>query len=152
MTGFQQRRRLPPLNALRAFEAAARHQSFKDAAEELAVSQLKGIKLLYWAFILSLVLGVFKMAVYGPPFYSLELPVHLAIPSLNDALAHTRSGDPYQWYINCAVVLVNFIKSMLALSVWGHIIIATCRMAGFQALRNTRSPLRSKTIAEFWNR
>ncbi len=39
MTGFQQRRRLPPLNALRAFEAAARHQSFKDAAEELAVSQ-----------------------------------------------------------------------------------------------------------------
>lgn len=39
MTGFQQRRKLPPLNALRAFEAAARHQSFKDAAEELAVSQ-----------------------------------------------------------------------------------------------------------------
>lgn len=33
------RRRLPPLNALRAFEAAARHGSFKDAAEELSVSQ-----------------------------------------------------------------------------------------------------------------
>jgi LysR family transcriptional regulator, glycine cleavage system transcriptional activator len=39
VSGFQQRRKLPPLNALRAFEAAARHQSFKDAAEELAVSQ-----------------------------------------------------------------------------------------------------------------
>ncbi|AQA18165.1 LysR family transcriptional regulator [Halioglobus japonicus] len=39
MSGFQQRRKLPPLNALRAFEAAARHQSFKEAAEELAVSQ-----------------------------------------------------------------------------------------------------------------
>tara|TARA_R110002110_G_scaffold205066_7_gene417138 strand:- start:279341 stop:280276 length:936 start_codon:yes stop_codon:yes gene_type:complete len=39
VTGFQQRRKLPPLNALRAFEVAARHQSFKDAAEELAVSQ-----------------------------------------------------------------------------------------------------------------
>ena len=33
------RRRFPPLNALRAFEAAARHLSFKDAAEELSVSQ-----------------------------------------------------------------------------------------------------------------
>jgi LysR family glycine cleavage system transcriptional activator len=33
------RRRLPPLNALRAFEAAARHGSFKEAAEELHVSQ-----------------------------------------------------------------------------------------------------------------
>ena len=33
------RRRLPPFAALRAFEAAARHQSFKAAAEELSVTQ-----------------------------------------------------------------------------------------------------------------
>jgi LysR family glycine cleavage system transcriptional activator len=32
------RRSLPPLNALRAFEAAARHASFKDAAAELSVT------------------------------------------------------------------------------------------------------------------
>lgn len=31
-------RRLPPLSALRAFEAAARHNSFKQAAQELAVT------------------------------------------------------------------------------------------------------------------
>jgi LysR family glycine cleavage system transcriptional activator len=31
-------RRLPPLSALRAFEAAARHRSFKQAANELAVT------------------------------------------------------------------------------------------------------------------
>ena len=31
-------RRLPPLNALRAFEAAARHGSFSGAAEELRVT------------------------------------------------------------------------------------------------------------------
>lgn len=31
-------RKLPPLNALRAFEAAARHQSFADAADELCVT------------------------------------------------------------------------------------------------------------------
>jgi len=121
-------------------------------AEELAISQLKAIKLLYWAFILSIVLGIFNMAVYGKPFYNLTLPDHLAIPSVHDALAHTRSGEPYYWYINWAVVLVNFIKAMLTLSIWGHIIIATCRMAGFKALRNTWSPLQSKTIAEFWNR
>lgn len=33
-----QRRQMPPLNALRAFEAAARHLSFKEAAEELHVT------------------------------------------------------------------------------------------------------------------
>jgi len=32
-------RKLPPLNALRAFEAAARHLSFKRAAAELHVTQ-----------------------------------------------------------------------------------------------------------------
>lgn len=32
-------RRLPPLNALRAFEAAARHESFTRAADELSVTQ-----------------------------------------------------------------------------------------------------------------
>src|SRR3954466_3125100 len=33
-----QRRRLPPLNSLRAFEAAARHLNFSRAADELAVT------------------------------------------------------------------------------------------------------------------
>jgi LysR family transcriptional regulator, glycine cleavage system transcriptional activator len=42
-------RRLPPLNALKAFEAAARHESFTRAAEELfvtqgAVSQVKALE------------------------------------------------------------------------------------------------------------
>src|SRR6476660_2452633 len=32
-------RRLPPLNALRAFEVAARHLNFRLAAEELGVTQ-----------------------------------------------------------------------------------------------------------------
>lgn len=42
--------RLPPLNALRAFEAAARHLSFKDAGEELSVTptaishQIRGLE------------------------------------------------------------------------------------------------------------
>ncbi len=33
-----QRRTLPPLSALRAFDAAARHLSFKEAANELCVT------------------------------------------------------------------------------------------------------------------
>ncbi len=39
MTNNKHRKRLPSLNALRAFETAARHMSFKGAAEELCVSQ-----------------------------------------------------------------------------------------------------------------
>ena len=42
--------RLPPLSSLRAFEAAARHLSFKDAAAELSVTptaishQIRGLE------------------------------------------------------------------------------------------------------------
>ena len=32
-------RRLPPMNALRAFEAASRHSSFTSAAHELFITQ-----------------------------------------------------------------------------------------------------------------
>jgi LysR family glycine cleavage system transcriptional activator len=39
MSGLVMRRRLPPLNWLRAFEAAARHMSFTGAARELNVTQ-----------------------------------------------------------------------------------------------------------------
>jgi LysR family glycine cleavage system transcriptional activator len=38
MERTQERRRLPPLNALRAFEAAARHLNFSRAADELSVT------------------------------------------------------------------------------------------------------------------
>lgn len=37
--GFVMTRRLPPLYAMRAFEAAARHSSFTRAAEELSITQ-----------------------------------------------------------------------------------------------------------------
>src|SRR3979411_1107488 len=37
--GIGMKRTLPPLNGLRAFEAAARHMSFTDAADELSVTQ-----------------------------------------------------------------------------------------------------------------
>src|SRR5256886_15969318 len=37
--GATMRRSLPPLNALRSFDAAARHESFTRAAEELCVTQ-----------------------------------------------------------------------------------------------------------------
>jgi len=121
-------------------------------AEELAISQLKGIKLIFWAFFLYIILRVFEMVVYGKTIYNVALPIHLNIPSFWDAFTHAQSGESYPWYINWAVVLANFLKGMLSLSIWGHIIIATCRMAGFKALRNTWRPLQSKTIAEFWNR
>jgi hypothetical protein len=50
------------------------------------------------------------------------------------------------------VLLVNFVWSLFAIAVPGHLMIGVCRMAGYKALRNTYRPLSATTIADFYNR
>jgi hypothetical protein len=61
-----------------------------------------------------------------------------------------HAADP--WYVCWASLLSEFFEEIITISIWGHRFIACCRMAGFNALRNTYRPLSSRTIAEFWNR
>jgi hypothetical protein len=112
-----------------------------QTSEDLAVTQLKGLKLSYWAFILSLV--VYAMQRVGKYFQ---------IPSLNTALYDYSQGLYYSFSWAWLCLLNRFFTEILMLTVMGHAFIATCRMCGFRVLRNTYKPLQSKTIAEFWNR
>jgi hypothetical protein len=110
--------------------------------EQLAVTQLKGIKLLAWSIMLSLFGAVFNYCAYG----------YLHIPQFNEALYLSANRTPLPWYHCWASILVGFIGSLISFSAFGHRIIACCRMAGFNALRNTYRPLSSRTVAEFFNR
>ncbi len=133
--------------------------------QELAVTQLKGIKLLYWVLLLSVVLALFTQTVHDvmhaheSPLLNkalkltgMHLPLQLGIPTFQDAFARSAARKPYPWYICWASLIAVFFRRLLWISVWGNQIVACCRMAGFRALRNTYRPLESKTIAEFWNR
>ncbi len=125
------------------------------SAKELAVAQLKGLKLLLWALILGVVLDVFGYVVYGQRGVlsgPLHIPVHFSLPRFADALASSASGVRYPWYICWASVMADFARNLLDFSVMGHLIIACCRMAGFRAARNTWRPLEARNIADFWNR
>jgi hypothetical protein len=110
--------------------------------EQLAIAQLKGLKLLAWALVLNQALSAFQAIVHQ----------RLAIPTFTIAFEHSVQGTPYPWYLCWAILAGAFLEGVLAISVQGHLIIACCRMAGFAALRNTYRPLESRTIAEFWNR
>lgn len=110
--------------------------------ERLAITQLKGLKLLAWALVLSLVLSIFRAIVYQ----------RFGIPTFAAAFEHSVQRDSYSWLLCWASLFAAFFEAILTLSVMGHGIIACCRMAGFAALRNTYRPLESRTIAEFWNR
>jgi len=111
-------------------------------ADELAITQIKGLKLLLWALILKLCQISAEYVVYRL----------LGIPEFEAAFARSAAGQPFAWYWNCLSLVAAFFISLLQVSVWGHQIIACARMAGFRALRNTYRPLQSRTLAEFWNR
>ncbi len=127
----------------------------KDPSE-LAVTQLKGVKLLYWAMLLMIVQAVSLGLIYTGTIrlwhWSFTLPFFLDVPRFSEAFSSSVAGTPAVWYLNWLALAARFLLDLLSISIWGHMMIAVCRMAGFRALRNTYKPLRSATIAEFWNR
>jgi hypothetical protein len=111
-------------------------------AGQLAVTQLKGLKLLTWSILISLFAQLFARCVHG----------YLGIPTFAQALVLSVNRTPAPWYTCWASIIAGFFEVIMSFSVWGHNIVACCRMAGFNALRNTYRPLSSRTVAEFFNR
>jgi hypothetical protein len=119
---------------LRKFEA--------KTSEDLAVTQLKGLKLASWTLLLAVCLNCFNKLVHG----------YLALPYFDNAFLEYLAGAAYPRYLCWASLVAYFIEDVLYMAVWGGAIIASARMAGFRLLRNTYRPLEATTLAEFWNR
>src|ERR1039458_6874721 len=121
--------------------------------QDLAVTQLKGLKLVLWASVLKVVLALFDQLVHGSPgCFSRWLPGSFCVPYLQTAIAAHLARQPFPRDLCWLSVMANFCVMLLNISIMGHFIIGICRMAGFNALRNTYRPLASTTIAEFYNR
>jgi hypothetical protein len=110
--------------------------------EELAVTQLKGLKLASWILLLAVCLKAFTTLVHG----------HLALPHFDDTFLGYIAGARTPRYLCWASLVAYFVEDVLNMTIWGGAIIACARMAGFRLLRNTYRPLESTTLAEFWNR
>jgi hypothetical protein len=110
--------------------------------EQLAVTQLKGLKLLLWTILLTL------LATYWIQFFH----GYLQIPTAEQALAMSVRGTPVAWHLRWESQILYFFEITLSFAVTGHRFIGFCRMAGFNALRNSYRPMSSTTIVEFFNR
>jgi hypothetical protein len=110
--------------------------------EELAITQLKGLKLACWTLLLTASLNNFNTLVHG----------YLALPHFDDTFFGYIAGARYPRYLCWVSLVASFVEDMLDMAVGGGAIIACARMAGFRLLRNTYRPLESTTLAEFWNR
>jgi hypothetical protein len=122
------------LSYLQKFEA--------KTPEELAVTQLKGLKLAAWTFLLAGALNGFRALVHG----------YLGLPNFDDTFLHHLAGTAEPRIICWASLIAYFAEDVLQMSVFGGTIVATARLAGFRLLRNTWRPLEATTLAEFWNR
>jgi hypothetical protein len=123
---------------------------------QLAIVQLKGLKLVLWATALYVVQRVLRRVLYGVSAGPLDQLLAWApaglLPDYAQALDQHLGGQPYPLPVRWLVLILHFLFIILDLAVLWHPVIATCRMAGFNAMRNTYRPLTATTVAEFYNR
>ena len=108
---------------------------------ELAVTQLKGLKLLVWAFVLMEVSSRLN-----------GLVASIGIEPLADLQARHLAGMQFSILHGWGALVWDTASSVFALAIYGHIIIAIARFAGFRLPRNMYRPLEARTLADYWNR
>lgn len=111
-------------------------------AQELAVTQIKALKLLAWSGMLMLLDETLRRLIEG----------HLQVPTPAWALAEYLQGRPIPIVLSWCGLVWATAHHLLAFAVFGHQIIAVARLAGWRLPRNTWRPLQSRTMADFWNR
>lgn len=123
--------------------------------EELAVVQLKAVKLLMWAILAWVFYDLLRHLMYGTfgtfsflyPFSgTFHLPNHTAF------MGRVLEGKPYPALIGWGALWTDELLQLATLTMNGAVIVAICRMAGFNALRATYKPLYSRTFLDYWNR
>lgn len=67
-------------------------------------------------------------------------------------LGEMISGQPLPLHQAWAGVIADLVYTTLGLAVFGHFVIGTLRLFGFNVFRNTYKPLLAQSIVEFWNR
>jgi len=110
--------------------------------DELAVTQIKGLKLLVWSVVLTVA--------YRGGSWLIEQ--RLGVPRLEAVQLTFARGAPWPAPIAWASLVSAVAAAALTLAIWGHQAVAIARLAGFRLPRNTWRPLESRTLAEFWNR
>ncbi len=144
--------------------------------EEMAITQLKGLKLLYWALLLQILLVVLQGALFGraalpgglgeivrdgPALLLLAGDGAVQIGLLPDWLrteafwSHFRrclagpcGGTGDKWLALGSYFFMDLLYTAVRL----HMIVGVARLCGYRALRGSWRPLQARSIADFWNR
>ncbi len=110
--------------------------------EEMAITQIKGVKLLLWADTLLALKMLLKWFCED----------YCQIPSMTDAIDASIHEHAYSLGMQWASLIWSVTSFSLSLAISGHFIIGSARLAGFRLPRATWRPLESRTLIEYFNR
>jgi len=120
---------------------AAMQAFLASTGSELAITRIKGIKLLIWGcFVKVLLIWVQEHVVYK---YGVNFEI---------LLPRFLNGEPIARYLGWIGLIVSFFEMNASIIIVCALLIGSARMAGFRLLRGTYRALEARSIAEFWNR
>lgn len=109
---------------------------------ELAITQLKAIKLIVWSVIV--VQFILSVLVYIMSYYHIEKIEYYQLM--------TRNGHTFPIVTGWLSLIYSVTYDALKLCVGGNTLVAVARFAGFYLPRFMYKPLSSRTLVDFWNR
>jgi len=124
-----------------------RYEARKPQA--LAEAHVEGAKLLLLALIYRLILIGLDRTLWNPTPDTTFFDLQALIPPMNELMADPAQFAVYaRWIGLCG----ELIRAILELAVFGHTAVGICCWMGYKIPRNTRSPLWSNSIFDFWTR
>lgn len=109
---------------------------------ELAVNQLKALKLIFWCVVI--IGNLSKLLVYIMSYYHIEKIDYYQLMILN--------GQTFPIWTGWLSLIYSVVDDALQLCFGGNVAIAIARFAGFNLPRFMYKPLSSRTLVDFWNR
>jgi hypothetical protein len=109
---------------------------------DLAVTQLKAVKLLIWANILFGMRSALRWA--------LEESMHIS--SIGEVIDAFLTNQPYPLAVGWAALVVSTARYSLQIAAWAHLFVGVARLAGYRLPRGSWRPLQSRTLMDYFNR
>jgi hypothetical protein len=122
--------------------AAFLRKNLAKTPDELAVTQLKGVKLLLWSAVL-LALKTGLSWVFGEK---------IGIPSVAQTLDAFLQNESYALAVSWSALILSTTEFALQIAIWAHLFIGLARLAGYRLPRGSWRPLESRNLMDYFNR
>ena len=109
---------------------------------ELAITQLKALKLLLWANVLIAIRSSLTVV----------FEEYFGIPSVASAMDAALNEQANSILLGWFALVLSTAKFSLQIAIWAHLFVGIARLAGYRLPRGSWRPLESRTLIEYFNR